>query len=236
MISSKLTRLCFCAALVFAVITITSGPSAVLNAADATAEPAASSTAVISAKCDSLASLLPATATLPATAAAVMTTEPTMAATIPSVATASAADPLQLISFLPTDIRFNPNPDKPVALVIVFSLIFKNQLNDALHVEAPRFQLAINGVNWGALSSTDFQTGQLAAGAEQSIVLQSLTIISQAKAEQQPVFACLRTHQPVDLTLSGTINVFPGGVKQIITATLVTSQIVVTEHQAVSSP
>src|SRR5579859_1173493 len=63
-----------------------------------------------------------------------------------SLATQQATDPIKFVSFLPTDIRFNPDPQKPVALVIVFSLIFQNQLNTALHIEHPRFRLAIDDV------------------------------------------------------------------------------------------
>lgn len=166
-------------------------------------------------------------ATLAATNAP--TTEATLAAT-ENISGISAGAPLRFVSFLPTDIRFNPDPDKPVALVIVFSLIFDNQLAEQVHIAAPRFQLAINDVPWGMLSSTDFQTGQLSGHAEQGIVLQSLTIISKTMPEQQAVLACLKAHVPLDLTLTGTLDVYPGGVKQSVAVHLVTPQIVVREQ------
>lgn len=240
----KPLRLILCASLsMYAAALFSVPPASAAFAEDDTAAPTMASSAAPFCPGSSIIPAATATASVTTAATAIMTTVPTAAATLlsptpaaTSLATQDATAPLQLTSFLPTDIRFNPNPEKPVALVMVFSLIFRNQQADMLHVEAPRFRLAIDGIDWGELSSTDFQTGQLSANAEQSIVLQSLFITPKANADQQAVLTCLRTFQPVDLTLSGTINVFPGGTKQIISATLLTPGIVVREHQAPAAP
>ena len=169
---------------------------------------------------------------------AAMATVPSMGATLAAttdatpmiLATQDASEPVRYVSFLPTDFRFNPNADKPVVLVMVFSLIFQNQLDTTLRIEKPHFQLAINGVPWGDLSSTDFQMGQLTGHAEQGIVLQSLTLINKTTPAQRCVLTCLKTYQPVDLTLTGTLDAFPGGNKQTVSGTLVTQQVIVREH------
>lgn len=140
---------------------------------------------------------------------------PTMLATSPTEAVVTQSTPeatievaqnadsaLQYVSFEPTDIHFNPDPNKPFALITVYSLIFQNQLSESLHIEKPQFQLAINGVSWGTLVSTDFQTGQLLPHATQGIVLQNLTIISKTTPEQKAILDCLKASQPVDLTLT----------------------------------
>ncbi len=181
------------------------------------------------------------TATLPAidcnaplaspTAASTYTATPEAAPT--SLATQQATDPIKFVSFLPTDIRFNPDPQKPVALVIVFSLIFQNQLNTALHIEHPRFRLAIDDVPWGDLSSTDFQTGDMPAQAQQGIVLQSLTLINNTTPAQQAVLPCLKTGDPVDLTLTGTMDAFPNGTKQGVGVRLISPQVIIRAHTAV---
>ncbi len=166
-------------------------------------------------------------------ATAEATSEATLEATVEvtSEATAEISDvPLQLDSFMPTDIHFNPDADQPFALITVYSLIFQNQLNQALHIEKPHFQLTINDVDWGELVSTDFQTGVLQPYAIQGIVLQNLTIIAKTTPAQQAILTCLKTYQPVDLTLTGTLDVFPNGIKQTLPLTLTTRQVVLREH------
>ena len=164
-----------------------------------------------------------ASGTLPATLIA--TTEPT------SEATEADDMPIHFVTIQPTDIRFNPNADKPVALVTVYSLIFQNQLSAILHIEKPHFQLAINGVPWGELVSTDFQTGQMQGSAEQGIVLQNLTIIAKTSPEQKAILDCLKTYQPVDLTLTGTLDAYPNGTKQTVAVTLINRHVILREHK-----
>ncbi len=233
MANRKLTRLFVGGTIVLVSLQLFSNPAASRTALMAqTTEQAITQAASTEATatgcgCDRSA----ATPTLPSTPSTGATLAATADATPMILATQDASAPVRYVSFLPTDFRFNPNPDKPVVLVMVFSLIFQNQQESALRVEKPRFQLAINGVPWGDLSSTDFQMGQLAGHAEQGIVLQSLTLISKTTPAQRCVLTCLKTYQPVDLTLTGTLDTFPGSNKQTVSGTLVTRQVVVREHQ-----
>lgn len=167
------------------------------------------------------------------TASATVTASATMQATVEVTAEATQGvnAPIQYVSFTPTDIRFNPNREKPFALITVYSLIFKSQMGSSLHIEKPQFQLAINKVPWGVLASTDFQTGDLMPYATQGIVLQNLLIIAKATPDQQVILECLKAHQPVDLTLTGTLDAFPDGSKQSVGVTLTTRQIVLHERQ-----
>jgi hypothetical protein len=172
--------------------------------------------------------------TAPALSCATVSTPPELASTAivpatPDLQATEAADaPVQFTSFLPTDLRFNPDTQKPVAMVIVFSLIFQNRLDSALHIESPRFKLAIDGVPWGNLSSTDFQTGQMLSHAEQGIVLQSLTLFAKITPDQAAIVPCLVAHQPVDLTLSGTI--LAGDTPQPVAVNLTTRQVIIRER------
>ncbi len=194
-------------------------------AQQATGEPTASAT------CSTSANATPA-ATVPATLSA--TTAATAAATleITSEATEEADAPVHFVSLMPTDIHFNPSADKPVALVTVYSLIFENALDVPLHIQKPAFQLAINDVPWGAMVSTDFQTGEMQPHATQGIVLQNLTIIASATPQQKVILNCLKTYQPVDLTLTGTLDAYPNGTKHSVAVTLMTRQVVLREHRA----
>src|SRR5579859_2584931 len=167
-------------------------------------------------------------ATLSATQATTLELTPE----VTSEATQEAEAPVHFISLMPTDIHFNPSLDKPVALVTVYSLIFENELSVPLHIEKPVFQLTINKVTWGAMVSTDFQTGEMQAHATQGIVLQNLTIVTSTNAQQKVILDCLKTYQPVDLTLTGTLDAYPNGTKQRVTVTLVTRQVVLREHMA----
>lgn len=132
-------------------------------------------------------------------------------------ATVLAADvPLHFESFTSTDVNFNPTKDQPVVVLIVFSLIFQNQLNQSIDVRAPKFQLAIEGIPWGEVASTDFQMGQLLANATQGIVLQSLTFVNTTSDDQKAVLECIENERPVDLTLTGTIDTYVDDEQQTI--------------------
>ncbi len=117
-----------------------------------------------------------------------------------------------------------------MALVIVFSLIFQSESDSEMSVQHPRLKLAIDGVPWGDLSSTDFQTGTLRAHATQGIVLQSLLLVPRATDDQKAMLECIRNSIPVDLTLTGTFEAYPGGAKQIVDISFVTPQTVIRPH------
>lgn len=160
-------------------------------------------------------------------------TTATLATTLPST---SAPTPipgavLRFISFEPTDIKFNPSVDKPVVVVIVFSLVFENELNTAIRIDNPQFELSIEGVSWGKIASTDFQTGQLTANATQGIVLQSLTIMAKATDAQKVVLDCLKNKHPVTLTLTGTMDVTVNSEKQKVQASLSIPNTIFRERQ-----
>ena len=221
--------LCLGTELVFAVSMITSSSPLRADARQAIAPAAATSGA--------MCAVGTPTSTLDATEGALSTALATAAATIQVTteateeATQEADAPIHYLSFTPTDIHFNPTVDAPFAVITVYSLVFRNQLGTALHFEHPRFELAINGVEWGTLVSTDSQTGQLLGHASYGIALQNLLIVAKATPEQQAILGCLKTHQPVDLTLTGSLEVFPDGNKQSVPVTLFSRQIVLREHQ-----
>ncbi len=164
--------------------------------------------------------------------AAPMTPEPTAAATSPAksaatpFATQMADAPLRFTEFLIGDIKFNPDVNNPFAIVMVFTLVFANQEKSSLEVQHPQFQLSIEGVPWGDLASTDFQMGRLQSGSSMGIVLQNLTILSKTTEAQKAVLECLKTSRPVDVGLTGTLEAYPGGNRQIVSVSLLLKQVV----------
>jgi hypothetical protein len=135
--------------------------------------------------------------------------------------------PIHFETFVSTDVNFNPDKENPVVVVIVFSLIFQNQLNEAIDVRAPKFQLAMDGVSWGDIASTDFQMGQLLANATHGIVLQSLTFVNNTTDEQKQVLDCIENERPVDLTLTGTIEVYVDGEQQTINVNVTSPDVII---------
>lgn len=113
--------------------------------------------------------------------------------------------------------RFNPDADDPKALVMMFSLTFINMTGDRLEVRYPRLTLTINGVEWSELTSTDFQIGRLQADASQTIELQSMTLHKKLTDEQRPVWEAILNQEPLDLDITGTIQVFPNDEEQTLT-------------------
>jgi hypothetical protein len=166
----------------------------------------------------------------PAVEAVVESTEtPAPEATLESTITGSqdANAPLHFDTFTPTDVNFNPDKKQPVVVIMVFSLVFQNQLNQSIEVRSPRFQMAIDGVPWGDVASTDFQTGQLLANATQGIVLQSLTFVNNATDDQKLVLTCIENEHPVDLTLTGTMDVTVDGKAQTISIELTSPDVII---------
>jgi hypothetical protein len=175
--------------------------------------------------CAAALTATPPSATAEATAEATGTPEAT------SEATEAVQTPLRFVSFEATDIKFNPNEDKPVVVIMVFSLVFQNSTRETLQLRAPKFQLAIDDVPWGEVASTDFQTGQLLAGATQGIVLQSLTFSSKTSPQQQTVLECIKQGYPVDLRLTGTISQLVGDTMQAIEVDFRTPQTLIQPRQ-----
>jgi hypothetical protein len=221
----RLNKFVHIAAIMFLLVLMLNLPSTGA-AADSTPDATTASTQDVP-NCTQASASATGTATADATLTA--TSQATTEAT--SLATQAADAPLNFVSFLPTDMKFNPSNDKPVVVVMVFSLIFQNRLGEALHVENPQFQLSIDNVTWGKVASTDFQTGQLLAHATHGIVLQSLTIVGKTTDAQKAILECLKNNIPVDLTLTGTVDAFPGGNKQTVSVTLITRHIVIRGRQ-----
>lgn len=172
------------------------------------------------------------TATPSATTEAEATVEATLEGTAEATADLSDPSPLRVTGFEATDIKFNPSEDKPVVVIMVFSLVFQNTTQETLQLRAPKFQLAIDDVPWGNVASTDFQTGQLLAGATQGIVLQSLTFSSKTSPQQQTVLECIRQGYPVDLRLTGTISQQLGEDLQAIPLDFTTPQTLMKPRQS----
>lgn len=180
--------------------------------------------------------MVPPCAILPtgtaATATALLMTPAATASMQPtSLATQDANAPLRFNAFLPTDVKFNPDNQNPVALIMVFSVASQNETAADLDVKHPHFKLAIDDIPWGDIASTDFQQGRLPANGTLDIVLQSLTIVRKTNDAQKAVLECIKTGQPVDLELTGTISVYPGGNEQILSIRLLAKQVVIRPHQ-----
>ena len=124
---------------------------------------------------------------------------------------------LALGDFTANEARFNPSAENPKALIMMFSLTFTNMTGERLDVRYPRLTLTINGVEWGELASTDFQIGRLQPHASQTIELQSLTLHKRLTEEQLPIWTAILNQEPLDLIVTGTIQVFPGGDEQTLT-------------------
>jgi hypothetical protein len=135
---------------------------------------------------------------------------------------------IKFINLEPFDLKFNPNPDKPFAVVMNFTLFFENQLSSSLEVRKPQFQMSIEGVPWGDLASTDFQMGQIQGKSTHGIVLQSLTLIKKATPEQLAVLECIKANQPVQIELTGTLDIYPEGEKQTISVDMTVADLVFT--------
>jgi hypothetical protein len=179
-----------------------------------------------------------ATSSVPNCAAVQPEATPTADATETPEATVVADQkpdaPLHFNTFLPTDVKFNPDTKKPVVVIMVFSLVFQNQLNQSINLRLPKFKLAIEGVDWGDIASTDFAMGQLLANATQGIVLQSLTFVSKTTDAQKTVLSCIENQRPVDLTLSGTMQVTVGDQEQTIEIELTSSDVIIQARKAQS--
>ena len=169
-----------------------------------------------------------------ATATAEVTAGPEATAEATVVAVQEDDAPLHFNTFLPTDVKFNPDTKNPVVVIMVFSLVFQNQLNQSIDLRAPKFKLAIDSVDWGDIASTDFQMGQLLANATQGIVLQSLTFANKTTDAQKTVLDCIENQRPVDLTLSGTIQVTVGDQEQTIEVELTSPDVIIQARKAQS--
>lgn len=172
----------------------------------------------------------PAEAT--ATAESTSAPEATAEATVTGVQQDDAT--IHFNTFLPTDVKFNPDTKNPVVVIMVFSLVFNNQLDQSIALRAPKFKLAIEGVEWGDIASTDFQMGQLRAHGTQGIVLQSLTFVNKTSDAQKTVLDCIENEKPVDLTLSGTIEATVGDQEQTIAVEATSPDVIIQARKAQS--
>ncbi len=166
------------------------------------------------------------------TAEATSTAEATAEATVIGVQQDDVA--IHFNTFLPTDVKFNPDTKNPVVVIMVFSLVFENQLDQSIELRAPKFKLAIDGVDWGDIASTDFQMGQLRAHGTQGIVLQSLTFVNKTSDAQKAVLDCIENEQPVDLTLSGTIETTANDQQQTIKIEVTSPDVIIQARKAQS--
>jgi len=142
--------------------------------------------------------------------------------------------PIHFDTFLPTDVKFNPDTKNPVVVIMVFSLVFQNQIDQTVELRAPKFKLAIDGIEWGDIASTDFQMGQLRAHGTQGIVLQSLTFVNKTTDAQKAVLPCIENLHPVDLTLTGTIEATVGDQQQTIEVELTSPNVIIQARKAQS--
>jgi hypothetical protein len=173
-------------------------------------------------------SCITSAAMLEQTATPEVTPEATMVATSEMIATAEVVDqPLVFLDFEPYDLRFNPNADNPFAVIMNFTLFFHNVSGETLEVRRPQFQLAIEGLEWGELASTDFQMGRMQIDATQGIALQSLTLLRNATELQLAVLECIRLEYPVDLELTGTIDTYPNDVLQTLSVEILVEDVVI---------
>ncbi len=167
-----------------------------------------------------------------ATAETTASPEATAEATVIGMQQDDAA--IHFNTFLPTDIKFNPDTKNPVVVIMVFSLVFQSQLDQSVELRTPKFKLAIEGVDWGDIASTDFQMGQLRAHGTQGIVLQSLTFVNKTNDAQKALLDCIENERPVDLTLTGTIDATIGDQQQIIEVEVTSPNVIIQARKAQS--
>lgn len=150
-----------------------------------------------------------------------LTPETTLTPTLIPFPTATATldlalEPLSSTEIEPFDVRFNPNRDKPFAVVMNFTLTLQNNLEEDLEVKNPAFELSLDGVEWGELVSTDFRMGHIQGQRTHGIVLQNLLLIKNVTEEQTAVLDCIKAGAPIDVRVSGTVNAYPGGEETVL--------------------
>ena len=133
------------------------------------------------------------------------------AADAPAVQITADESVLAFLDYQVNEARFNPSVEAPTAVNIMASMTFQNTSAERLEVKFPRFAMDINDVFWSDLASTDFQIGRLQPGAQQTIELQSLLLLARATPEQLAVIEAIVGAERVDLRISGTVLIFPGG-------------------------
>lgn len=171
----------------------------------------------------------------PALALVIMGCSPTPA--LPAAAGTAApapasAMPTAELRFVALDVHqafFNPDKANPVFLNMMSSFEFVNQHPANLEIKYPEFKLTINGIPWTDLVSTDFQIGRLPPQATQSIELQSVLYMNKLTPAQKDVLELIKAGQPVDLKLSGTIEVYPNGQKKILDVEFMVDKVVLSE-------
>jgi hypothetical protein len=164
-------------------------------------------------------------------ATALQTAEATLEATMtplpaPSATLDLALEPLSATVIEPFDVRFNPNRDKAFAVVMNYTLTLQNNLSDDLEVRNPAFSLALEGVEWGELVSTDFRMGHIQGQRTHGIVLQNLMLMKNANDAQKAVLECIKAGAPIDVRVFGTVNTYPGGTETILTIDLTAEDLV----------
>lgn len=138
----------------------------------------------------------------------------------------SDSDRLVFTDFHVNEARFNPSVENPTALTIMSSTTFHNASGERLAVRFPRFKLEINGVYWTDLASTDFQIGRLQANGALTIELQSLLLMKNVNEKQQPVVEAIQAGEAVDITISGTILIFPDGNETVVSMVITQENVV----------
>jgi hypothetical protein len=133
-----------------------------------------------------------------------------------SLSIAADSELLLITDYHVNEARFNPSVENPAALTIMSSLSFENASGDRLAVRFPRLRLEIDGVVWTDLASTDFQIGRLQANSSQTIELQSLLLMGQVTEEQQPIIEKIKNGEAVNLSILGTILIFPNDVETTV--------------------
>lgn len=162
-------------------------------------------------------------------ATAETTAEATPEATLipaPEVTVELASEPLSATVIEPFDVRFNPNRDKPFAVVMNYTLTLQNNLTEDLEVRNPAFGLTLDGVEWGELVSTDFRMGHIQGQRTHGIVLQNLLLIKNVTDSQMAVLDCIRAGAPIDVRVSGTVNAYPGGTETVLEIDLTAEDLV----------
>jgi hypothetical protein len=161
--------------------------------------------------------------------ASLSTAEATLDAALTPSPTATldpALEPLSATMIEPFDVRFNPNRDKPFAVVMNYTLTLQNNLTDDLEARNPAFALTLDGVEWGELVSTDFRMGHIQGLRTHGIVLQNLMLMKNATDAQKAVLECIKAGTPIDARVYGTVNVYPGGIEKILDIDLTAEDLV----------
>lgn len=102
---------------------------------------------------------------------------------------------------------FVPDAQNPTAFNLTASLTIANNGSQPLDVREPDFQIHLDGVPFGDLASTDFQTGRIEPHSTLTIELQKTVMLRFTNNDIENVLARIKHQQAVGVLVSGHVTV-----------------------------